>query len=101
MGRVLSRLLYQADAHRYFFECPGCETLHFFTTDPDAEDKWSWNNDPEKPTVTPSILINGSRPEARCHFWLTEGKLVFLSDCFHHLKNQTVPMIEHNFGDKD
>lgn len=69
---------------RFIFECPGCGCLHFF------DKSWKFNNDFEKPTAKPSLLVFPSKPEKRCHSFVTGGKIQFLDDCFHDLKNQTV-----------
>ncbi|BBK03729.1 hypothetical protein [Enterobacter phage EspM4VN] len=55
---------------------------------------WSWNNNVDFPTFTPSLLVNVSDPASRCHLFLTDGKIQFLGDCFHDLKNQTVDMVD-------
>lgn len=60
---------------------------------------WQYNNNPESPTFTPSLLVDKDRPERRCHLFLTDGKIQFLGDCYHDLKNQTVDMVD--IPDKD
>ncbi len=52
---------------------------------------WTWNGDRERPTVSPSILVTDSGP-SRCHSFLRDGSLEFLSDCTHALAGQTVPL---------
>lgn len=79
---------------KWTFWCPGCKTHHYFGQ------RWTWDNNREAPTVSPSILvtyngpdagINGA-PPARCHLFVRAGQLEFLSDCTHALAGQTVPM---------
>lgn len=72
--------------------CPGCKTHHVF------DDRWTFNGDYEKPTFSPSMLVNKSFPDSRCHSFVRDGKIEFLSDCAHELKSQTVelPEIEDN-----
>jgi hypothetical protein len=65
--------------------CPGCMCGHGIEVP-----YWSWNGSLDKPTFTPSLLVNGSMPEIRCHSFITDGKIQFLSDCFHKLAGQTV-----------
>lgn len=72
--------------------CPGCKTHHAFTTKDSVFIPWTWNGDVEKPTLTPSMLVNQGYPESRCHSFVTDGKIQFLDDCFHELKNQTVDL---------
>ncbi len=85
-------------AHRYYessiisFYYPGCKYEHAVNVDSAKGTAWGWNNSLEKPTFTPSILVWQSRPEARCHSFVTDGKIQFLADCFHELKNQTVEL---------
>lgn len=74
--------------------CPGCKTHHGFTTKHPTFPPWTFNGDVDKPTFTPSMLVNGDYPESRCHSFVTDGKIQFLSDCFHELKNTTVDLPE-------
>ena len=46
-----------------------------------------WNNNVIEPTFTPSLLVNTTDPALFCHLFLTDGKIQFLGDCFHDLKN--------------
>lgn len=55
---------------------------------------WMWNNNIIEPTFTPSLLVNTTDPASFCHLFLTDGKIQFLGDCFHDLKNQTVDMVD-------
>lgn len=50
----------------------------------------------EKPTFNPSLLVNKDYPAQRCHSWVRDGKIQFLGDCFHALKNLTVEIPEWN-----
>jgi hypothetical protein len=77
------------------FLCPGCKYPHSF------DDRWTWNNDVEKPTVSPSILVWQSKPEKRCHSFITDGKIKFLDDCYHELKGKTVDLPEFNYGSEE
>lgn len=72
----------------YMAFCPGCECGHLF------DERWKFNEDLEKPTFTPSMLVNPNHPESRCHSYLADGKWVFLADCFHNLAGKTVEMVE-------
>jgi hypothetical protein len=65
---------------------------------------WTWNGDTEKPTLRPSIATwtpaiprKGDLPplpEIRCHTWITDGKVIFLDDCTHEFKGQTLDMLD-------
>lgn len=59
-----------------------------------AKPIWSWNNNVDKPTFSPSLLVNASDPGSRCHLFLVDGKIQFLGDCFHELKSTTVDMVD-------
>ena len=79
------------------FYCPGCNSVHFITdkmTAPEAiaNGPWAFNNDFERPKVTPSILLSRNNGNYVCHSFITDGKIQFLSDCTHHLKGQTVDL---------
>lgn len=60
---------------------------------------WTWNGDTEKPTLKPSILTRGGPADAeiRCHTFVNDGMVQFLSDCTHELKDQTVPLLEVDY----
>lgn len=74
--------------------CPGCKYLHTFTINSPASNGaiWTFNGNFEKPTFNPSMLVNKDYPESRCHSFVRDGRIEFLSDCFHELKNQTVDL---------
>ena len=76
---------------QYAFQCPGCEYLHAARVK-GSEPVWGWNNDLVKPTFTPSIMVWRDDPTKRCHSFVTDGKIQFLTDSFHHLKGQTVEL---------
>lgn len=97
--------------HEYMFYCEGCKENHFFNS------SWTFNGDFVKPTVTPSILVssghyapeykgdtcwctyNAEHPDElapfrcyRCHSYVTNGKIQYLSDCTHELAGKTVDL---------
>ncbi len=80
---------------RLFFNCPGCNEEHAVNT------TWQFNNDDDKPTFSPSILVTGWKPNKdigepfTCHSFIKDGKIQFLSDCTHSLANQTVDLIDY------
>lgn len=73
----------------YVFHCPGCGYGHPFEV---GSNGWQWNGSLDKPTFTPSLLVWGTRPEARCHSFVTDGRIQFLADSHHHLAGQTVEL---------
>jgi hypothetical protein len=83
--------------------------------------KWTWNGDIENPTFKPSILTQsghfapGFDPEKdscwckyyaenpdetsryhcfRCHTHINDGKVHFLGDCTHELKDRTLYLLD-------
>lgn len=73
----------------YSFHCPGCGYLHPFEVP-----HWTWNGSLEKPTFNPSLLVGQHDPKIRCHSYVREGRIEFLSDCHHALAGQTVDLPE-------
>jgi hypothetical protein len=72
--------------------CPGCKCAHPFEIEAPRFSGWTWNGSLDKPTFTPSLLCNQDSPESRCHSFVTDGKIQFLSDCHHELAGQTVEL---------
>lgn len=54
---------------------------------------WSWNGSTEAPTLRPSVGTNSWRGWT-CHSWITDGNAVFLDECTHEFRNQTVPLLD-------
>lgn len=79
------------DSPEYAFFCPGCEYEHMFKTTGN-EPKWEFNDDLEKPTVSPSIRVRWDREV--CHFHLRRGWIQFLSDCTHKFAGETIQLRE-------
>ena len=82
------------------FWCPGCNGGHTITFG--GAETWSWNGDADKPTFNPSVLANGMRGTAteewnrahpRCHSFVREGRIEYLTDSEHELAGQTVDMV--------
>jgi hypothetical protein len=99
------------------FVCPGCvaggpdgyDGIHLLPVNAPAnlgKPSWDWDGNEEAPTLSPSILTNGTRGEPsrldeegkpvfpRCHSYLRAGVFEFLSDCEHPLVGQKVPMVD-------
>jgi hypothetical protein len=78
--------------------CPACKHPHLFTIINDGRPRWEFNHNMEAPTFTPSMLCTWTEPsgDKRCHSYVTDGKIQFLSDCTHDLKNQTVELPEYD-----
>lgn len=95
----------------YLFKCVGCGCDHgIWTTDKNRNNAiWSFNEDLEKPTVSPSILVHyptyrevkdgvgvkGTEYNHICHSFINDGKIQYLSDCTHELAGQTIDLPEY------
>ncbi len=82
--------------HEYIFYCPGCKCYHWIKTTGNSP-KWTFNGDLDNPTVSPSIDCNRSHPESRCHSFVENGKIRFLTDSYHELKGQTVELLDADY----
>jgi predicted RNA-binding Zn-ribbon protein involved in translation (DUF1610 family) len=107
------------DGRALSFVCPGCGDSHLVTVKPNPEKPgerpvWGWNGSYDAPTFTPSLLVtsghyvSGESPDTcwqcqhpdcgftcyRCHSFVTDGRIQFLSDCTHALAGQTVDLPE-------
>lgn len=81
----------------FLFNCPGCKTDHYVNTNPEWGTAWDWNKSYDKPTIHPSILVGARGEVPRCHSFIKEGRIQFLGDCDHELKNQTADLPKYNF----
>lgn len=93
MGKKLYQTADGLPGKRYLFHCPACNIGHCFVTKADTGPLWSFNGDLERPTFDPSLMYyRDSYGMPRCHLYVREGKIIFLPDCEHELKGQTVEM---------
>lgn len=78
------------------FRCPGCDNYHVVR----ADGTWTFNEDFEQPTLSPSVLITETKTTdgrlviPRCHSFIRDGRIEFLGDCSHALAGQTVELPE-------
>jgi hypothetical protein len=89
--------IHRVTENYYAFHCPGCGYAHAVTVNSHTNSQgasWSWNGSMDKPTFIPSINCNADDPQHRCHSFVGDGKIQFLSDCFHKLRGQTVEIPE-------
>lgn len=71
----------------------------FWTKDGNPNVNWDFNGDFEKPTFTPSMLMTypeecAERGYVREHFFVTYGKIHYLSDCRHAYAGKIVDMVD-------
>lgn len=92
------------DNKEILFYCPGCKMSHSVRVK-GKEPVWGWNGSLDKPTFTPSILvrvIHENEEKLRCHSYVTDGNIQYLSDCKHNLKDQTIPLEDFKYyGDEN
>lgn len=100
------------------FVCPGCKDTHVVRISGEGKARWGYNNNPESPTFTPSLLVRSGHhtwkdgkdpatcffchpPDGEpsfsdlcyvCHSFITDGRIQFLGDCTHELAGQTVSL---------
>ena len=81
----------------YVFYCPGCGYDHPIHTggDPLAHPQWEFNGDLARPTISPSLMVNRDAPGQVCHSFIADGRIQFLSDCWHPLAGQTMEIPEY------
>src|SRR5574343_611692 len=112
MGMLSSKLRSIANGGLGFF-CPGCREMHVIYHGEGSGPRWTWNGDVNKPTFSPSVLVQGKQivrdDNGRwtggwvrgaggeplpmvCHTFVTDGRIQFLSDCTHALAGQTVEL---------
>lgn len=71
------------------FRCPGCENNHQIWIS--GAVSWVWNGSIEAPTFGPSLLVMFGAAQ-RCHSFICDGKIEFLTDSTHALAGQTVDL---------
>ncbi|HBG77502.1 MAG TPA: anaerobic dehydrogenase [Phycisphaerales bacterium] len=79
----------------YMIFCPACECGHlFYTNHSNPKCNWIFDGNTEKPTFSPSMLVHQSACQPRCHSFVRNGQIQFLSDCTHKMAGQTVELPE-------
>lgn len=76
--------------YAWMIKCPACDDIHVLKG-------WGFNDNQERPTFTPSLLVRYFDPDgvtvrALCHSHVTDGRIAFLSDCTHALAGHTVDL---------
>lgn len=77
------------------YHCPGCGRCHGLPTHKPFTPNghlWQWNGSLVRPTLEPSINQPGDSRLGRCHHWLRDGVLEFLSDSEHKLAGKKVAL---------
>lgn len=77
----------------YMIFCPACECGHlFYTNHSNPKCNWTFDGNMEQPTFSPSMLVYQGQSHPRCHSFVRDGKIQFLSDCTHKFANQTLDL---------
>ncbi|MBE3086890.1 MAG: anaerobic dehydrogenase [Bacteroidetes bacterium] len=105
----MAKIKRDIESTQLYFRCPGCDHLHALNdsqTDLRGEKRpvWEFNGDFEKPTINPSYLSWSYRKNPvtekwdietdRCHSFIKNGMIQYLSDCHHKLAGQTIELPE-------
>jgi hypothetical protein len=72
------------------FYCAGCSELHQVHVAGVNTPVWGWDGNVEKPTFSPSILVTSR--DRKCHSFVRDGKIEFLSDCTHEFAGIPLPL---------
>lgn len=106
MAKLAFVTVYEGREIRRFW-CPGCRSIHDISVNSGA---WTWDGDEDKPSVMPSIRVDGKLPlnddeyEAVlrgervvthpfvCHSFITDGRIKFENDSTHSIAGQTVDL---------
>jgi len=96
---VKAALLQLGTEEHLVFYCPGCRCDHGVPVR-HSNMAWTWNGSLEKPTLSPSILVRygrDPRPDLpqTCHSFVRDGRIEFLTDCYHELAGQTVELRDY------
>jgi hypothetical protein len=97
---LVASIVTDAEGDRLYIDCPGCGELHapYISGDRSRHPVWEWNNNLERPTLSPSIRVRWTfgfdRQERMCHFFIVDGQIQFCADSTHALAGKTVPMLE-------
>lgn len=90
MGKMLGELLYEQKPGVFMHWCPGCKMPHPIHVGDRNHlgASWGWNSSITKPTFVPSVNVaNG-----RCHYFITDGQIRYLTDSQHALAGTTVEL---------
>jgi len=112
---MLSSKLRSLEGGRLAYWCQGCDMLHQVAVGDGPGPRWGYNDNPEAPTFTPSVLVQWDQAEPPatnadvvakirsgeivqtrvhkiCHTFITDGRVQFLGDCTHQFAGQTLDL---------
>lgn len=90
MSVYLSPKLVQIQDGLLMHWCPGCEARHIIRIKraKASEMIWQFNGNFDKPTFIPSISLT----TAGCHYFITDGNIVYCLDSKHKYAGKVVPL---------
>lgn len=100
MESTLDKVVVSSDGTILFY-CPGCREVHAVWQKSNPNPKtgawWGWNGSKVSPTFSPSVLVNGVIEAGRfviprCHSYVNDGRIQYLSDSEHALAGQTIEL---------
>ena len=89
------------DNEDFHFWCSGCDGRHVIRKKgkgKGVQAEWEFNDDLVKPTFSPSYLTGWSKKgqpqfsKRRCHSFIKDGMIRYLSDCYHKYAGQTISL---------
>jgi len=75
----------------YHHWCPGCKARHLIPDWGEPGKRWTFNNNFEKPSFQPSVRLSAGG-EVYCHYFITDGNILFCEDSAHALAGKAVPL---------
>lgn len=88
----------------WMIQCHACQWHEFPKNQLQNGASWTFNNNLDQPTFTPSMNqttnlaewtdYNPECPSSRCHFIVTKGNIHYCSDCTHKWAGQTLTLEE-------
>jgi len=80
-------------SHGIMFWCKACGHPHVANLDAEYSSVvWEFNNDMFRPTINPSIMAQLPSTGYRCHCFVRDGMIIYLSDCTHDLAGMTLEL---------
>jgi hypothetical protein len=92
MSTPRNRLIAAANdrSTRYIFDCPACNSRHWFTVRNDRSDpSWTFDGDLVRPTVDQAIH---TRNQYICILRIARGRITYLDGSTHEMRGQTIEM---------
>ena len=89
--------VFKVGKYGLMFWCKGCNMFHSVNLDVNNSPIiWDFDGNYEKPTITPSILVEYTygpeRKNVVCHSFITNGMIQYLQDCTHEFAGETLPL---------